>query len=236
MADILGKTGDAALFRDWADKLSDAINTHLWNEEKQGYIDSIHIDGVRSTVFSQQTQTIAYLCDVVPADKKPLFEKYLTEVPEGWVRAGSPFMMAFIIEALEKAGDVERVVGLIRKWWGIMVDNDATTCWETYPAVLGKDWHSRSHCHAWSAAPAHALPSYVLGVRPLEPAFRRFEIRPHLGDLKYARGQLPSAHGLIDVDLKRDGEAVVMTFSVPEGAVAVVGGKDYAAGTHTVRF
>jgi hypothetical protein len=197
----------------------------------QAYIDSTHSDGVRSSITSQQTQTVAYLCDIAPTEKHELFERYLTDVPEGWTTVGSPFMMAFTIEALEKAGDRSRILNLIRKWWGLMLDNDATTCWETYTPHASR-WHTRSYCHAWSAAPAYALPSYVLGVQPLEPGFSRFEIRPFLGDLDWARGVFPTPYGDIHVEVKREGETTSLVFTVPEGATAVVSGEEYTEGRY----
>ncbi|MEJ5253409.1 MAG: family 78 glycoside hydrolase catalytic domain, partial [Armatimonadota bacterium] len=136
MARVLGNEAEAQMYLQWAEELKQAINQHLWDVEKQAYIDCIHADGRRSTVISQQTQTVAYLCDIVPEEKRALFERYLTDVPEDWVRVGSPFMMAFTIEALEKAGDVGRILALIRQWWGMMVHAGATSCWETFPGYL----------------------------------------------------------------------------------------------------
>ncbi|MHB9038594.1 MAG: family 78 glycoside hydrolase catalytic domain, partial [Armatimonadota bacterium] len=66
MALALGEPGDASSATQMADALRDAINRHLWNDERQAYVDCIHEDGTPSTIFSQQTQTIAYLCDIVP--------------------------------------------------------------------------------------------------------------------------------------------------------------------------
>ncbi|MEN6357706.1 MAG: family 78 glycoside hydrolase catalytic domain [Armatimonadota bacterium] len=231
VAETLGKRDDAQLYIQWADELKSAINKRLWDENKQAYIDCIHADGTRSSVISQQTQTMAYLCDVVPADKAELFMSYLIDVPEGWVKIGSPFMMAFTLEALDKAGDVAGVVELIRKWWGMMVDDGATTCWETFPGWFG-EWPARSHCHAWSAAPAFSLPSYVLGVRPAAPGFERFEVRPFLGDLEWAKGSVPTPHGNIDVNLKRDAAKTTLKLSVPEGTTAIVNGKECSFGIH----
>jgi alpha-L-rhamnosidase len=239
MAEVLGKSDDAKTYMQWAEELKNAINTHLWDNGKQAYIDSIHEDGVRSTTFSQQVQTVAYLCDIVPEDKKELVKKYITEVPEGWVTIGSPFMMAFTLEALGKAGtgeDVQNIMNLIRKWWGMMIDYDATACWETFGESWGGNWPTRSYCHAWSAAPAYALPVYVLGVQPIDPAFKTFKVEPYLGDLTYARGIMPTPGGEIDVNVeKKDGE-VVLTVIVPKDTTALIKGKVYPAGKHVAKI
>lgn len=234
MAHVLGLEAEEQLYLQWAQELKAAINRHLWDEEHQAYVDCIHADGRRSAVFSQQTQTVAYLCDIVPEAKRPLFERYLTEVPEGWVKVGSPFMMAFTIEALERAGDIDRVLQLIRHWWGMMVHAGATACWETFPNALGSEWPTRSHCHAWSAAPAFALPTYVLGVRPLEPGFVRFEVRPFLGDLQWAKGVVPCPYGDIQVEWRSAEGRIEGEVNVPQGTTAVIGGKEYGAGRHRV--
>ncbi len=234
IARILGNDAEAQLYLQWAEELKRAINTHLWDEQKQAYIDCIHADGRRSAVISQQTQTVAYLCDIVPDDKRSLFERYLTEVPDAWVKVGSPFMMAFTIEALEKAGDIAHILQLIRQWWGMMVHAGATACWETFPGYLSQEWPTRSHCHAWSAAPAFALPSYVLGVRPLEPGFARFEVRPFLGDLRWAKGVVPTPRGEVKLSLQRDGDQVVLELTVPGDTEALVVGKTFGPGVHRI--
>jgi hypothetical protein len=71
-------------------------------------------------------------------------------------------------------------------------------------------------------------------VRPLEPGFVRFEVRPFLGDLEWARGVVPTPYGEIAVSLRREGERIDAQFTVPQGTVAVVGGKEYGAGRHEV--
>ncbi|MCE5198111.1 MAG: family 78 glycoside hydrolase catalytic domain [Armatimonadota bacterium] len=235
MADLLGEYCDVLLFSEWAEDLKSAINTHLWDNDNQAYIDSIHADGKRSNVFSQQTQTIAYLCDIVKEDLKDKFAQYVTEVPEHWAKVGSAFMMAFSIEALEKAGNRSKILNLIRKWWGLMIDSDATACWETFSSGIDQKWPTRSYCHAWSAAPAHALPSYILGVKPLEPGFNKFEVKPYLEDLDWARGEVPTPHGQIIVDLKRTTDNTIeLRLSVPPCTVATIDGLEYAAGNHTI--
>lgn len=245
MAEQLGHQQDAATWRRWADDLKEAINRHLWDEEKQAYVDCLHKDGTRSSVISQQTQVIAYLCEVVPEAKRALFEKYLVEVPEGWVQIGSPFMMTFLLEALAKAGNYKQILHLIRQGWGLMLDHGATTCWETFPTPIPSSplevgtmerWLTRSHCHAWSAAPAYALPTWVLGVQPLEPGFKRFKVEPHLEDLEWARGRVPTPHGEVVVGVQKQQGRLQIDIEIPEGTKASVNGKDYPPGKHTILY
>jgi hypothetical protein len=153
-------------------------------------------------------------------------------LPEGWVAEGSAFALQLTIETLAKAGNRNEITRLIRKWWGLMLDHDATACWESFPADVGLDWHSRSYCHGCSAAPVFALPSYILGVQPVEPGFRRFEINPWLGDLDWARGSVPTPYGEIRAEARKEGDGINLCFSVPDGTVGLVNGKEYGKGTH----
>lgn len=200
MALWLGKAEDAREFEALAQKVEDAINEHLWDEQKQAFIDAIHADGRRSTTFSVQTQTMVYLCDAVTDERRPIIRRYLYDKAEGFVWFGSPFALFFLLEAYAKDGEFQRIIDIIRSEWGAMVDYGATTAWETLTP------RTRSHCHAWSAAPAYFLSTYVLGVRPKGVArdtrhgtrVMEYFIAPKPCDLKWARGKFPVPSGTRD--------------------------------------
>lgn len=224
IAELLKEEKDKEFLLEFAERLEKAINEHLWDEERKAYIDSIHTDGTRSGVFSLQTQVMVYLCDCARDERKRIIEGYLLQPPEGFVKIGSPFMSFFYFEALARINKVEEILENIRKNWGIMLDYDATTCWETFPGAF--EWLggklTRSHCHAWSSAPAFFLPSYVLGVRPLEPGFKRILIEPRLCDLKWARGTIPTPQGKIEVNYKKKGDVFEADICIPKGCVAEI--------------
>ncbi|MFQ6096260.1 MAG: family 78 glycoside hydrolase catalytic domain, partial [Armatimonadota bacterium] len=131
LAETLRHDEDARRWREAADALAEAINANLWDEEKRAYVDCLKEDGSLSPVVSQQTNTMAYLCGVVPDERLERVTAIVREAPEGFVRIGSPFMMFFSMEALARLRDFERIVEWTRKWWGLMLDAGATSCWET---------------------------------------------------------------------------------------------------------
>lgn len=193
----LNKGEDAKEFEALAQKVEDAINEHLWDEREQAFIDAIHADGKHNQVFSVQTQTMVYLCDAVTDERRPIARKYLYEKPEGFVWFGSPFALFFLLEAYAKDGKFENILNIIRDQWGAMIAYGATTAWETLSP------RTRSHCHAWSAAPAYFLSTYILGVRPkgiaqdtgqkVKSGTKTMEyfIAPKPCDLQWARGRFP---------------------------------------------
>ena len=53
----------------------------------------------------------------------------------------------------------------------------------------------------------------TLGVTPAEPGFARARIAPRLGDLAWARGAVPTPHGLLRVAI--DAERIEIESPVP---------------------
>ena len=154
----------------------------------------------------------------------------MADAPKGFVRVGSPFMMFFTFEALARIGDFQNILDISRDRWGFMLDKDATTCWETFPGFSGGGRWTRSHCHAWSAAPTYFLSAYQLGVRSLKPGFSKALIAPEPVDLTWARGRMPTPKGNISVWWQK-GEEFQMDVSLPAGISAKiqlpVGPKDF---------
>jgi len=75
-----------------------------------------------------------------------------------------------------------------------------------------------SLCHGWAAGPTAWLSEYVLGVRPLAPGYRRVVVTPHLGDLDFAEGAVPTPYGEITVRHERTATGDVRSMiQAPEG-------------------
>ncbi|MGO4549353.1 family 78 glycoside hydrolase catalytic domain [Paenibacillus sp. 2TAB23] len=225
-------------FTEAANLLQAAINQHLWSEEQSAYLDCIHVDGRRSDIFSVQTQVVAYLTGVAQADRSGIVESYLVEAPEHFVQIGSPFMSFFYYEALSKSGRNTAIVDDIRLNFGQMIEHDATTCWEMYPNFTenraNPNMLTRSHCHAWSAAPAYFLGREVLGIRSAAIGWSEVDIHPEPSGLSWAKGSVPLPDaGRIDVSWKLLGdetieifvqypESVKVNIRVPEGYRGII--------------
>ena len=55
-------------------------------------------------------------------------------------------------------------------------------------------------------------------MKPLEPGFERVRARPQLGDLRYAKGAVPTPKGLLRVEAKRQPDGSVrVKIDAPEG-------------------
>ncbi len=211
---------DHQRFMTAAARIKEAINRHLWSEEYQAFVDCRRLDGTLSPVVSQQTNTVVYLCDCVDGERKELLAKYVKEAPTGWVTIGSPFMMFFSFEALARLGCFREMVDWTRRYWGMMLDRGATTCWEMFPGYERDRW-TRSFCHAWSAAPGYFLPAYQLGVRPIKPGFAEVIVSPEPADLSWCEGIVPSPKG--DIKVRWDiGEEFSISVELPPEVPCVI--------------
>jgi len=210
MAREIGMESDAEEFEMLAERVKKAINQHLWDEQRNAYIDAVHHDGTRSKVFSLQTHTMIYLCDAAEDGRKNLIRKYIYEWPEDFIRFGSPFALAFLLEAYAKDGEFKKALDIMRREWGVMLDYGATTTWE----ILSP--RTRSHCHAWSAIPAFFLSSYILGVRPRKVITNGVTIAPEPVDLAWVRGCFPTPKGVVNVRWNRGEKSFTLWVELPD--------------------
>lgn len=136
----------------------------------------------------------------------------------------STFYGYYVLQARAEAGDYLGCLRMIRDYWGKMIDLGATTFWEHFEidwaenagrideiVPIGmRDIHKdcgdhcykgfrHSLCHGWAAGPTAWLSEHVLGVTPASPGFSTAKIVPHLADLLWARGTVPTPMGPIEV-------------------------------------
>lgn len=215
-AELAAWLGEDGLAQEWhalAGDLAAAINGHLWNEERGAYTDALR-GTKQSSVFSQQTQTVAYISGVATGERAARCRAIMENPPEGFVKAGSPFFEFYLLEAIQKEGQDQLFLDILRRDWGFMIAMGATTFWEMWSRRGGR--LTRSHCHGWSAAPTFFLSTHVLGVRPVAPGFSRAVVEPHPGDLDWCRGTVPTPHGPISVDWRKGPDGMEISVTAPE--------------------
>jgi len=108
----------------------------------------------------------------------------------------------------------------ILKDWSKMLFAGATSFWETLDG--GWDFnHAGSLCHGWSGIPVYFYGAYGLGIKPLEPGFKRFLVKPFLG-MDELKGVVPTANGNIKIALNKRDDTYIARVHVPESTNVVV--------------
>jgi len=215
LAEWLEQGATADEFRKIANELAADINTHLWSDERQAYIDCIHHSGRVSEVYSQQTQTAAVCSGVATGARYTHCRELVANPPKGFVCAGSPFFAFFMLELFAAEKNWQRILEQIRKDWGFMIAQGATTFWEMWSLSSGR--LTRSHCHGWSSAPTFFLSTGILGIKPLSPGFKRIAISRTAIDLEHIQGRIPTPYGLIEIRYWHEDGELKSWMNIPGG-------------------
>ena len=183
-----------------------------------------------------QTNAMAVLSGVANADQyASIWDHVLSQVGRPTFRPNiiTPYYGAYVLDAMAKMHHRVDALKWIREFWGGMIEEGATSFWEAYDPSWSKDnFHAYlqadnsagyfvSLSHGWSTGPTYWLMEQVLGIRPMAEGFSQTVIRPDLIDLAWARGQEPTPHGLLKVDL-RDRQGMAAAIDLPEGVHATV--------------
>lgn len=149
----------------------------------------------------------------------------------------SPYYNFYVISAMADAGHRREALDWIRKYWGGMIAEGATSFWEGYdPAWPKDDFHANlqaddskgyfvSLSHGWSSGPTAWLTEQILGIRPTAGGYSKTTIEPDLAGLAWARGTVEAPNGQIKVDYRapeKPGDKFVAHIELPEGVDAAV--------------
>ncbi len=217
-ADVLRDAHAARWIDTTIGELVPAINA-LWNPAANAYPDSIYAGGALSPKTSQHTSFLALLYDVIPPEHAAMALRNCVAPPPEMACVGTPFAIQYLYEAWEHAGREDLILQSIAQQFVPMLHAGATTVWEAFPnSVLSTpDAPTRSHCHAWSAAPLHFLNRIVLGIRPSAPGGAAYEISPYLNGLAWADGASAGARGPVYVKWEKTNATLRITVSAPRG-------------------
>jgi hypothetical protein len=146
----------------------------------------------------------------------------------------TPYYNFYVVSAMAKMGHRKAALNWIRKYWGGMMREGATSFWEGYDPTWynGFDFHESlqadgrsgffvSLAHGWSSGVTPWLMTQVLGIQPTAGGFSQVNIRPDLLGLKWARGSEPTPHGLLKVSIRKN-KGYVTTIQLPRDVGARV--------------
>ena len=170
---------------------------------------------------------------VLSGDKS---KRNLEVLEKGGTKGLTTFLNYFIFSALAKYGKYDEILGMIREYYGKMLELGATTFWEDFdvewaenaypidsmPVEGKKDIHGdfgsfcykgfrHSLCHGWASSVIGYLSEYVLGIKQVGFDGKTFEVNPHISDLGYVKGVYPTPFGNIEVFAEKQPDGSVKT-------------------------
>ena len=208
----------------------------FWDAARGSYVDHL-VDGEQRPEMSQLAGALAITSGLAPTERWGRIIDTITDakrlVVRSWTGGGSeyamekiqkqlqgiyevdwdaereivlaePFMSYVVHDAVALAGSATRLPDMYRRWSEFLVDGYDT---------IGECWGWGTHVHGWSCTPTRDMVFYTLGVTPAAPGYGEARIAPRLGRLSWAKGSVPTPHGLITVDVRA--EAVTVDSPVP---------------------
>lgn len=201
----IGLKDKADKYREESKRIKLAVKSQYWSSPQKMFKDYPNQE-----VYSQHTNIMAILCDILPLEEQQDLLKTILKADKLDEYASSYFSF-FLFKAMEKTG-MEDLFLQNLDFWFEFIEKGHTTCGET-----GFASHDRSDCHAWSAHPSYYLLSIVCGIKPAEIGFNTVKIRPHLGELKNISASMPHLKGLIKVKYKVTKLELSAEITLPKG-------------------
>lgn len=211
---VLNDAPMAEQCRTRAATLQNAVNTLLFDKEKQMYFEGLNTPTPEELLYRYMPQNTAKryyrkhanilaayvgICEKECA--QALLRRVLNDGIDGDVQ---PYFTHFLLEAVYRCGLREEATLSILERWKAPVRECAKGLAEGF--VPPEPTYAFDHSHAWGGTPLYSLPLALLGLRILSPGMAELEITPSLLGLHHARVELPTPFGLLTVAME-DGKA-----------------------------
>jgi len=211
----LGKPADEKLFSDQAMKLKKSFNEKLL-DKKHG----IYSDGIGTEHASLHGNMFPLTFGLAP-------EKYVAKINEfiqSRQMACSVYGSQFLLDAVYDGNNANYGLQLLtstsdRSWYN-MIRVGSTISLEAWDNKYkpNQDWN-----HAWGAAPANIIPRKLMGIEPLEPGFRKIQIKPQPASLEHAEIKCPTIRGDVLVSFQNKPQQLfILNVTIPANTTADV--------------
>ena len=175
-----GDDSRAEVVAEFGRQLRSATVRRFWSPEWKLFVNNLPwLAQEKSPRTCDRSLATAILFDQCPRGQAAAALRSLAECPPE-MGLSYPANAGWRLWALAKAGRGDLIVADLRRRWATMAsvkeNNTLQEDWQAAPDS-GAQW---SHC---AVVPLYIAYHGLLGLRPLEPGFKRFELRPQLGDL-----------------------------------------------------
>ncbi len=220
VAALMGDSARVEKYKQLRGEIAKAFNRELWVADKELYRDGkpfqtsvkpyqwLPADKDIET-FSPHVNLLAVLYDLAPkARQAGIVEKVLAEKPLNT----QPWFMHWVFGAIDHAGLFDQYGTAQMRRWHIVPETQS----------FHEMWNGGDLSHGWCSTPLVQMSARVLGVTPTAPGFKTFAVRPHVCDLTWAKGVVPTPRGDVAVSWSWADNKLSLDVTVPAGTEAEV--------------
>jgi alpha-L-rhamnosidase len=214
VAEILGKSSDAAMYREKQQEINQKIHQKFYNKKECTYAHGLQLDAafplfVGATPEKLQDKVNSTL-------KKDIYGRWQGHLFTGLV--GVPI----VTQWLTKAGEAQVMYDMLKQrsfpGYLYMIENNATTTWEHWNARRSRIHNCYNGIGSW-------FYQALAGIVPDEsqPAYRHFYIRPQMADgINFVRALKPTPYGDIMVDWNLSEQTFDIRLTIPPGTTSTL--------------
>ena len=204
--DVAGDPQMAAYWRGKKKALAEATLQKFWCERRGLLADTSGQDR-----FSEHSQCLALLSDILPPEKESRVLKGLLEDAD--LARTTVYFSHYLFDVLMKYGRSDLFLKRLDLWRGYVKTGLKTP-------LESPGERARSDCHAWGSHPIYHLLTGVAGIMPAADGFAAVRVAPQPAGLKWIKAAMPTPRGMVSLDLRFDGGKASGTVAIPEGLPA----------------
>lgn len=224
-AEIFGILSDSAMKNytaQKAEKLRNAVNTLLYDDEKQMYFEGLNTSSPEEMLYHylpQNTEKRYYrkhanilACYVGICDNEravDLIHRIMNDEIEGDCQ---PYFAHYLLEAVFRHNLRDDYTLKIIESWKKPCRDCTKGLAEGF--IPPEPDYSFDHSHAWGGTPLYSLPLALTGLELVRPGFEEIRLNPSLLGLEYAHVQIPTPYGMIEIKQQKGSEPEIR---LPDG-------------------
>lgn len=220
MAEIIGRTEDAARYARLSEQIAEAYHAKYWDKELLNYPGGTQTASLLPLAFGITPEN----------DRQKVVMNLVENVKEKNVHPTTGFLgTGYILPMLSGNGYHELAYRMINQTtypsWGYMVEKGATSIWELWNSDTERPEGMNSRNHFALGCVGEWMWNTLAGINISDeaPGFRKVIIQPEpVGDLKWVKAEYESNYGKIAVEWKREETAFFMNVRIPANSTAKI--------------
>lgn len=222
-----------------AEKLKSSIRSQFWRPQSGLYVNGLDRNGKLDDRLSSFAQAFAVAYGIAKPDKYDTLFRFLNDTG----KRSAHYSLSQVVEltAYAQAGRTADAIRRLKSAWLPIVQRGYRRFFEDIQgdkdpneqlSMYGRKY-AASLCHAWAgAAPVMAISRGVLGIAPVEPAYRLCTVAPQRCGFEWVKGGVPTPNGTIEIEW-HGADAEV---KLPVGVSAHINNRGTATGSGSFRF